>query len=146
MLVGTFDIEATAIGSCHQPGNRDVDDNADSGDDHDQTSADGRGSDQSSDSLDSDEDRDDEQCDAIDRRRNDLGSFPTPSPRSLRTTPSESHSPQGNGDGTDIRQHVTSVGEQRQRPGNDGRNDLRDHEGRQKCKSSNEVPSVRVRG
>ena len=32
MLVGTFDVETTAIGSCHQPSNRDVDDNAYSGD------------------------------------------------------------------------------------------------------------------
>jgi len=100
MLVGTFDVETTAIGSCHQPSNRDVDDNAYSGDAHTQPSANGRGSDEASNSLDSDEDGDHAQRDAIDRSRHDLGSFPTPRPRSLRTAPSESRSPQGNGDGT----------------------------------------------
>ena len=146
MLVGTFDVETTAIGSCHQPSNRDVDDNAYSGDDHNQPSANGRGSDEASNSLDSDEDGDHEQRDAIDRSRHDLGSFPTPRPRSLRTAPSESRSPQGNGDGTNVRQHVASVGEQRQRPGDDSCDDLRDHERRQECKRSNEVSGVRVRG
>ncbi len=129
VLVGALDVEPRPVGPAQQPGGDQVDHDAREAGEDDEEPLDLGREDEAAHSFVHEEGRQEQQRDAVELRRDDLSALQAVGEAAARRPGGDPHGHEREEDGERVGQHVTGVGDQRQRPGDETDDHLDGHEG-----------------
>ncbi len=143
---GALDVDRVAAGPGHHPAGRQVHGHAHGGHGHHDAARDRDGMDQAADGLEGDQRADDQQGDAVGLSRQNLGALDPERPRPGRGPPGEADRNQARAQRARVGQHVTGIGQQRQRMTDEGHDDLEHQEAGDQAQRDRDIPAAGTGG